>query len=421
MKTFIRNLIARWLTRQVRDLIRQHDLRVVGVTGSYGKTSTKLAIAAVLGQKYAVLAHEGNYNSELGMPLSVFGETVPANLANPLTWLAVAARVRAKSHNYPYQALVLELGVDHPRDMDAFLRYLTPDIGVVTAVGPVHVEYFIDVEEIADEKFKLALGSKQAVINSDYDYLTSRAKLLNVDAITFGKSGQYHFDSTKTSSQGVEGDLCMPDKTLRVQTHVIAEHALRALEAAAAVGRLMGLNDAQIQAGVQAFRPVSGRMNPLPGVNGALIIDDTYNSSPDAVIAALNTLAELPGKRIAILGTMNELGDHSEAEHRRVGREAAKPKLDLLVTIGLDAQRYLADEAAKKMDKKTIISFMSPYEAGEYVRPLLTSKHVVLAKGSQNGVFAEEAVKLLLADDKDADKLVRQSAKWQKTKQEQFQ
>ena len=420
MKLLVRNLIAGWLAQQVKKLIRDKSLKVVGVTGSYGKTSTKLAIASVLGQKYAVLAHAGNYNTELGLPLSVFEEEVPKSLISPMQWLAVAGRVQQKAKNYPYKVLVLELGVDHPKDMDAFLRYLTPDIGVVTAVAGVHLENFLDVDEIADEKFKLALGSSKALLYTANPYIKTRADQLLEDYLSYGEASDNRFTATTLGPEGIEGTLKLDGAELDIKTHVIAEHSLRALEAAAVVGKELGLGEAQIQAGVQNFRPVNGRMNPLPGLNGSVIIDDSYNSSPEAAVAAVKTLAGFAGPRVAILGSMNELGDYAEKGHRLVGAEVAKAKIDLLVTIGEQARLYLADEALKTMKPKQVQSFDSPYEAGEFVKPLLTGKHIVLAKGSQNGVFAEEAVKLLLADPKDADKLVRQSAQWQSKKEAQF-
>jgi UDP-N-acetylmuramoyl-tripeptide--D-alanyl-D-alanine ligase len=420
MKTLARRFIAHWLELQVQQLVAAKKLEVVAVTGSFGKTSTKLAIASVLGQKYRVLAHEGNYNTELGLPLSVFELDVPTQIMNPLAWQKIMRNVKQAAANYSYQVLVLELGIDKPGDMDAFLRYLTPDIGVITAISPVHIEYFKDVEQIADEKFKLALGSRQTIICSDSQYLVARASKLQTRPITFGASGVFRLADQVATEEGIKGSLCLANETIRVQTHVIAEHGLRAVEAAAAVGKNLGLSNSQIKAGVEAFRPVHGRMNPLQGLNGSLIIDDSYNSSPEAAIAAIQTLISLPGKHIAILGSMNELGEYAEEGHRSVGAAAAGSKLDLLVTIGQQARDYLADEALKTMEPEQVKSFDSPIEAGTFVAPLLTAKHVVLAKGSQNGVFAEEGVKLLLANPKDVDKLIRQSAKWQKTKSEQF-
>jgi UDP-N-acetylmuramoyl-tripeptide--D-alanyl-D-alanine ligase len=162
-------------------------------------------------------------------------------------------------------------------------------------------------------------------------------------------------------------------------------------------------------------------MHSLPGLNGSTIIDDTYNSSPDAVVAALGTLAHMPvtGRRIALLGSMNELGDESPRYHREVGAAAAG--MDMLVTVGDMANTHLGPAAvAAGLDPTRFRSAQSPYAAADYLALILQPGDVVLAKGSQNRVFAEEAVKYLLADPADRVHLVRQSKSWLKAKARQF-
>ncbi|MCB9821904.1 hypothetical protein H6801_00815 [Candidatus Nomurabacteria bacterium] len=160
-------------------------------------------------------------------------------------------------------------------------------------------------------------------------------------------------------------------------------------------------------------------MQPLSGLKGSLLIDDTYNASPKAVETALKTLYEIPAKnKIAILGQMNELGKHSKALHQEIGRSCDPKQLKLVVTIGKDANKYLASEAERRGCK--VVRCPSPYHASDVVRPLLRKDTVVLAKGSQNGVFAEEAIKELLYNPEDVNKLVRQSNSWLKIKESQF-
>jgi UDP-N-acetylmuramyl pentapeptide synthase len=207
---------------------------------------------------------------------------------------------------------------------------------------------------------------------------------------------------------------------------VIGEHSLQALMVAGAVGELCGLSEKQIADGIRAVEPVRGRMQPLRGVFGSTIIDDSYNASPEATKAALDMLYQLSAQhRIVILGTMNEMGDYSAKAHEEVGAYCDPAKLDLVVTVGDDAAKLLAPPARERGCK--VKSFTSPYEAGAYVRQHLEklgaeigAQTIVLAKGSQNLVFCEETVKLLLADPADTGRLVRQSDLWMQRKRAQF-
>ncbi len=418
LKSSARRFIARVLERQVKQLIIGNHLKVVAVTGSVGKTSTKLAIATILQQKFRVLAHEGNYNSEIGLPLSIFELETPSNLVNPLAWFKIFSLARRKAANYPYDVLVLELGADQPGDIGKFMGYLQPDIGIITAIAPAHTEQFGSVEAILEEKFKLALGSRLVMLNADDNLLMSRSSEVKDRLITFGEGGDYGWDELDLNRGA--GQLRLGKYgTLGVKLNVIAIHAAQTIVIAGAVADQLGLDSQQIVDGAGQVKPFRGRMNPLSGALGSLIIDDTYNSSPSAAMAALKTLKTYSGTKIAIMGSMNELGAYSEEGHKLVGRACSG--VDWLITIGEAASNYLAHEAVKvgmKPDK--VKTFDSPYAAGAFVKNLLGKDVTVLAKGSQNRVFAEEAIKLLLANSKDEDQLVRQSPKWQAVKLQQF-
>jgi len=179
------------------------------------------------------------------------------------------------------------------------------------------------------------------------------------------------------------------------------------------------MEDSEIQAGLNDITPAPGRLQVLNGVNDSTIIDDTYNASPEAMKAALKTLYRLNApQKIAILGSMSELGKYSEAAHKEIGELCDPAQLDLVVTIGPDANKFLAPAASAK--GCTVKTFDSPYDAGEYVRTMLKPSALILAKGSQNGVFAEEAIKQLLANALDGSRLVRQSRQWLKVKHRAF-
>ncbi len=421
MKRFARRLIARRLERRVQRLIKMHNLKIIAVTGSIGKTSTKLAIAKVLEQKYRVLAHQGNFNSEIGLPLSIFELDVPGQLMNPLAWIKILRRIDAKIKKYPYEVLVLELGVDEPGDMAKFMGYLQPDIGIVTAISLVHLAQFSSIEDLAKEKLQLAHGSKTALLNAEDERVMAEASKLSVPVQTYGiNKGDIHFAKLQRQTDlTLAAELVLPTEKTPVQTHYLAEHSLAALAAGAAVGHQLGLPTTLIKQGLEALEPFTGRMRPFKGLNNSTLIDDSYNADPRAVKAALTALYQLPGRRIAILGSMNELGSASQSAHEEIGTAAAQ--VDELITIGEDARKYLAASAQTAgLAATRIHSFMSPYEAGQYVKTIIQNSDVVLVKGSQNGVFSEEAVALLLADSKDRQHLVRQSAHWQGIKAKAF-
>jgi UDP-N-acetylmuramoyl-tripeptide--D-alanyl-D-alanine ligase len=198
---------------------------------------------------------------------------------------------------------------------------------------------------------------------------------------------------------------------------------LYAPTAAIAVGLINGFSEAEASKAVESFKPVNGRLNLLLGIKNTTIIDDTYNASPEAMKAALEILKgfELTtsgAKKIALLGNMNELGVFSEDAHREIGELCKPSDVDLVVTLGPDANEFMA--AAAEANGCEVIRARSPYAAGKIIRDLITEGSVVLFKGSQNKVFAEEAIKYLLADEKDQKFLVRQSEAWLKKKKLNF-
>lgn len=416
MKNALRRLVAqRLLQPKVKKLIKTYNLQVIAVGGSVGKTSTKHAIAAVLESKYPgqVLAHPGNFNTEISLPLSIFELPIPKTLINPVVWLGISSQMERiiQSGAYRYKVLVLELGIDHPGEMAAFMRYLQPDIGVVTAIAPEHLDQLHDMETVAREEFLLAQKSKKAVLNAEDPILMKLASGLRQTPVLYGPSGMVRFED------GFE--LITRLGQVKVRPQVLGDHSLLAVLAASAVAQELGATLPEIAAGIGQIYPSPGRMVEFTGLKGARLIDDTYNASPQAVKAALTFIYRQPGRKIAILGSMNELGTYSQAAHEEVGKYAYK--LDLLVTIGTQAQDYLAPAAIKAgLAETRVKSFLSPYDAGVYVRSIIQAGDIVLVKGSQNAVFSEEALKLLLADPADSVKLVRQSPEWINKKKAQF-
>ncbi len=401
MKKLAKTLVAAILGLQVRRLCKKNQIKVIAVAGSIGKTSTKLAIANMLSTKYKVQHQDGNYNDLVTVPLVFFGEATPS-LFNPLSWLVVFWRNEKQLRKaYPYQIVVLELGTDGPGQIADFKKYLRLEIGVVTAITPEHMEFFKELDAVATEELSVKDFSTLVLVNKDLCKAEYLSGLPN--SLTY---------SLKTSAD-------FTPKSLDLELGVKSEAEQYSALAAAAVGLKLGLQPNEIKVGLDAIKPVPGRMQRLAGVNGSTIIDDSYNASPEAVKLALNSLYKMDSpQKIVVLGNMNELGESSAEEHRKVGEYCDAKQLSLVLTLGPDANKYLAPAAESKGCK--VVPFDNPYTVGDYLKPILKPGAIVLAKGSQNGVFAEEALKAILANVKDQAKLVRQTPRWLKAKEKSF-
>lgn len=414
IKSLGKVFLSRLFESQVRTLRRQNDFKIVAVVGSVGKTSTKLAIAGALSGSLRVRYQDGNYNDRLTVPLALFNQSEP-NIFGIFAWLRILLRNRrCLRQPYPYDVAVLELGIDAPDQMKHF-SYLQPDFVVVTGVSAEHLEFLKSLDVVASEELLALTFSKQAVLNIDdipAQYLPDQ------EYVSFGLSkGDYHLLKRSTrdlAGQDLELRLA-DDRTLKVGVQLIGDQGAKAVLAAAAVSDLLGVSEAALISGLEHVTAVPGRMQILPGVNSTTVIDDTYNASPVAVKAALDVLYSVDApQRIAILGSMNEMGNDSPAMHQEVGAYCDPAKLDLVVTIGQDAGQYLGSAAEKRGCQ--VQRFDHPLAAGQYVAAQVQSGAVILAKGSQNKVFAEEALVPLLANPADKSKLVRQSAYWQHRK-----
>jgi len=358
---------------------RQHNVRVVGVTGSVGKTTSKETIAAVLSRRYRTLKSQGNYNNEIGLPLTLLHLT--------------AAHRRA----------VLEMGMYDLGEIAQLAEIARPQVGVVTNIGPTHLERLGTMERIAQAKGELprALPPAEeggvAVLNADDERVLALADLTPARVFTYGLSPRADLWADGIESAGLEGvrfRLHYRGETLHVRTPLLGRHSVHTALCAAAVGLVEGLDWEEIVGGLQD-QTAQLRLTVTPGLGGALILDDTYNSSPTSCIAALNLLAELEGRHVAVLGDMYELGDYTEKGHRQVGRRA-RDVADLLITVG-DLGRIIAEEAlAVGMKAEAVHPAANNQEAIALLRELIAPGDVILVKGSR-GVQMEEIVQALAA------------------------
>jgi UDP-N-acetylmuramoyl-tripeptide--D-alanyl-D-alanine ligase len=421
-----KNYIQSKLERAVKKYFKKHpDVKLIVVVGSVGKTSTKIAIGTVLSEKFRVRLHEGNHNSELSAPLAILGVDFPEDIRKLGQWLAVfkAIRQRIKEPS-DVDVIVQELGTDRIGQIPHFGTYLTPDLAVVTAVSAEHMEFFKTLENVAAEELSAANFSKQALINRDDVDGNYAVDIVNGNINTFGTNviAEYRFETSDyTFEDGFTGLFYAPEWSQPVPTtlHLMGDHSIRAAVAAGAVGVKLGMSADEIATGMDHIRAVNGRMNVLRGMNESIIIDDTYNSSPLAVESALRALYQLKvPQKIAVLGSMNELGETSAAEHEALGQWCDPLQLTHIVTVGEEAAKYLAPAA--RIHGCHTVSFQSPLEAGAYVHKYLEKGSAVLFKGSQGGIYLEEAVKMVLHSTEDEQKLVRQSPAWMAKKQKFF-
>lgn len=422
-----KNYVQRKLEGYVKKYLRVHtDVKLIIVTGSVGKTSTKVAIGTVLSEKFRVRLHEGNHNAELSTPLAILGIEYPEDLKSVSAWLTIfkAARQRIKQPS-DVDVIVQEVGSDRIGQVPHFGTYAKPYIAVVTAVSQEHMEFFKTVDAIASEELSAANFSERALINRDNIAGKYAMDLTNANINTYGttEAAEYHFiqedftlEDGFTGLFSVHGEF---DMGIKANVKVIGEHSIRAAVAAGAVGVRLGLSADELRSGLGKIRAVSGRMNVLRGVKDTIIIDDTYNSSPLAAESALEALYQLSvPQKIAVLGNMNELGDASPTAHEALGKLCNGNQLAYVVTVGSDAEKYLAPAAMTNGCQ--VVSFKTALEAGAFVHRVLEEGAAILFKGSQGGVFLEEAVKIILHSTDEESQLVRQSPRWLAEKQEFF-
>ncbi len=413
-KKIIQNKIEKGVIKYFE---RHPDVKLICVVGSVGKTTTKDAIATILDQKYKIGGSLGNHNSELSAPLGILGIKFPKNVKNPFAWLRVLAAVKKRIRQQEtVDVIVQELGTDAPGQIAAFGRYLKPDITVLTAISEEHMEFFKAIEAVAEEEMTAINFSKQGVINFD-DVDSKFSKFLtNANVVTYGstKNAEYSLVAkTFSLENGYTAYFKTPNKQHKyddLKINLYADHSLRAVSAAITVADQMGMTEAEIKQALAKIHPYNGRMNVLSGFRGVKIIDDSYNSSPLAVILALKTLQSINApQRIAVLGSMNELGEVSEEAHQRVARSIDYRKVDWVITVGDEAEKYLASEARK--NRCQVRSFKTSIEAGEFISQIMKTNAVLLFKGSQGGIYLEEAIKLI-APTSVENHLVRQTPEW---------
>ncbi|MGQ9493105.1 MAG: UDP-N-acetylmuramoyl-tripeptide--D-alanyl-D-alanine ligase [Anaerolineae bacterium] len=359
---------------------RKHaQCRVVGITGSVGKTTTKELIAAVLRQRFCTLKSPENYNNEVGLPLSVL------RLHPAVEWL------------------VQEMAMYDIGEIALLAQIALPEVGVVTNVGPTHLGRLGTIERIAQAKAELvqALPSEGlAVLNGDDARVRAMASLTPAkNVLYYGLESQNDLWADEIQTRGLEGlwlRFHFRGRSVSAHLPLLGQHSVHSALAAVAVGLSQGLSWEEIITGLQD-KSAQVRLLVVPGIHGTTILDDTYNASPASTLAALNLLAEMHGRKVAVLGGMLELGSYETEGHRLVGRRAAEVA-SVLVTVG-QLGRLIAEEAvATGMPPSAVHAVLDNDEAVQTLQQILTEGDFVLVKGSRGFALENIVTKLVRSD-----------------------
>ena len=341
------------------------NVRVIGITGSVGKSTTKEVIADVLSQRYQTLKNPGNLNNEIGLPLTLLSLTEE------------------------HECAILEMGFYVPGEIALLCELARPHVGVITIVGTVHAARAGSQEAIARGKAELVQALPEApdgvaVLNYDDPWVRKMANQTRARVFYYGLSPEANLWADGVEGLGLDGirfQLHYRKETLHLRVPLIGRHSVHTVLRAAAVGLIEGLGWQEIVNGLRSER-TQLRLVTVRSQSGALILDDTYNASPESTLAALNLLAELDGRKIAVLGDMLELGPYELEGHESVGARAAEV-VDELVTVG-ELGRMIANAAWQAgLSKKAIAVLADSQQAVDYLINRLSPEDVVLIKGSR--------------------------------------
>lgn len=417
---------------EARAILKKYRPDIIGITGSVGKTSAKEAIYAVLSRKFSVRKNIKNYNNELGLPLSIIGAQAQGKSA--LGWLSVFAKglkLILWPAEYP-KILILEMGIDKPGDMEYLLSIAAPRIGILTKVGHAHLEFFGSWQNLKKEKESLILklpAEGWAILNAEDGGTRELSDRIKARLLTYGfAEGQVVASNIAGIRKLENGKRIEPGLHFKMKyggsavpaflPDAFGRPAVEAALIAAAAGIIYGMNLVEISQALKDFRPAPGRMNLLPGIKKSFIIDDSYNSSPESCLAALEEIGSISlargSKKIAVLGDMLELGSFTEEGHLEVGRQAFASGIQRLVAVGERAREIARGAQEAGLGEDHVFHFPNSNDARIFVQELVKEGDLVFVKGSQ-GMRMERIVKEIMADPLRAEELlVRQGPDWER-------
>jgi UDP-N-acetylmuramoyl-tripeptide--D-alanyl-D-alanine ligase len=404
-------------------VIKKYKPKIVGITGSVGKTSAKTAVDLVLATKFRVRSNQKNYNNEIGIPLTIIG--AESGGKSFVKWMGVFLKwiiIIIFPIKYP-EILVLEMGVDRPGDMEYLLSFVPVDVGIITNISGSHLEFFKTLENILDEKGKINKKlplDGAAILNGDDGKLMAYKNQSSAPVSVFGFSEKAQFKAENISfseeMSGIYFRLNYNGKSVPVRLkHVLADYLVYAALSAVAAGIHFKINLVDIAAALENFSPLPGRMNLIPAIKKSYAIDDSYNASPTSVLAALKILEKIsPKRKIVVLGDMLELGLEEEKGHREVGKKVFEIKADLFFAIGERMESAVKELRSLEYPEEKIFYFDNPEILGRKLQEEIQEGDLILIKGSQ-GMRMEKIVEEIMAEPQRAEELLcRQNKEWKK-------
>lgn len=415
MKDKILKFIYSVLKRYAMKVLRRHKPFVVAITGSVGKTTTKEFTYKIFCDAFGkenVRANAGNLNAEIGIPLTVLGyRNTPGKFE--LIWLLVSAYFRTFVSSYP-KYLILEMGVEHPGDIDYFCSIVKPNVGVVTAATPAHVVNFKDLKQMQSEKIKLLkYVTDAAIVNGDDEFMIAS----KVEALKYSimdDDAECYSENIKSTVSGTNYVLIYNNKHYQVENKLLGKQMVYSQMAAYLAAVSSGIDLKNAAQSLNSLVAYPGRMNLIKGVKDIVIIDDTYNANPASSEAAIETLANIKhsGRKVLIHGNMNEQGSNEKQVHLDLGKRALG-KVDLAVFVGQNAEEMQGGFG----DKTKSIVYGNRGKLLKNIEKIMLPNDLVLIKASQNKNYFEEVTKLLMKDKNQAKNvLVRQSKNWLRKK-----
>ncbi|MFQ6031965.1 MAG: UDP-N-acetylmuramoyl-tripeptide--D-alanyl-D-alanine ligase [Candidatus Zixiibacteriota bacterium] len=364
--------------KALRDIASWHrskfEVPTVAVTGTNGKTTTKDMIAEVLSSKFKILKSIKSYNNLVGVPLTLF------------------------ELNPDIQVLVLELGMSNPGEIGILTRTVKPNFGVITNIGPAHLESMESLERITQAKFELLdymSSPGTSVLNADDEFLAKRIKDGRGKIISFAIENQADFEANDltVTDEGYIGFRV--NGKLNINLKLLGEHNVYNALAAFAVGSLLGVEEEKIKGRLERYEPSELRMEPIR-LGNIKIINDSYNANPVSMANALKTLRQMKseGRKIAVLGDMLELGEKTFDYHWELGRSVAESRIDLLLTVGKHSPTIGQGAQESGMNRKKIFAFENNEKASSYLLDNLESGDLVLIKGSRRMRLEEVVLSL---------------------------
>ena len=353
---------------------KQLDIQVVGITGSVGKTSTKEVIASVLSEKYRLLKTLGNFNNELGLPLTVF-------------------RLREE-----HQIAVLEMGISDFGEMHRLSKIARPDVCVITNIGQCHLEYLKDRDGVLRAKseiFDFMQPEGRIVLNGDDDKLSAVQEVKGVNPLFFGVESGREIYADEIEPRGLKGIRCRihaGEESFGVQIPIPGFHMVLNALAATAVGISMGLTTEQVKSGIEKLQSLGGRFHMIEK-GDMLIIDDCYNANPVSMKASLDVLKDAERRTVAVLGDMFELGENEASLHREVGVYAGEKGINLLICTG-ELSSHMAEAAIRAGGCETVVHVPNLERLMEVLPRLVQGDGTILVKAS-HGMHFEKVVELL--------------------------